>query len=473
VKAQAEGFTPVELAAEVRPNKVTVFDSILLRRVSTASDEALLNTDSRYASRRVKGTIFHLEEKKQTKVSDDATIALTDKTPELHAAVFAFGETTAASRFGQTAFGGANFAISEQIGRDVNIVIAGQAAYGEGAPQSLRAITTATANDRHRVSVALGYGRFTLSRTSPTPHIGQISLSATDTWQVSGPVLIVYGLDFARFAEGGSEASILPRFGVAIDAGANTRLFAAMLPGSTHDVQSRFNLESGEIEFAEPRPVVLDGDQPVMDHSYRLQFGAERRLSDRSSLEMMAFVDTINGHGVGLTAVPQENPAAATLINETQSGRSRGVRIVYHRRITKNIDGSFGYAVGQGQRLDERGITDPAHLFANGTFQAVSARLNAQFVRTGTRVSTVLRLAPEEAVFAIDPFQGQTSVYDPNLSFSLTQELPSVSFMPGQWAAVVDLRNLFDQQGSIADDRLELIASRYHRLIRVGLSLRF
>jgi hypothetical protein len=59
------------------------------------------------------------------------------------------------------------------------------------------------------------------------------------------------------------------------------------------------------------------------------------------------------------------------------------------------------------------------------------------------------------------------------LSFSLTQELPSVSFIPGQWAAVVDLRNLFDQQGSIADDRLELIASRYHRLIRVGLSPRF
>jgi len=65
------------------------------------------------------------------------------------------------------------------------------------------------------------------------------------------------------------------------------------------------------------------------------------------------------------------------------------------------------------------------------------------------------------------------STYDPNVSISLTQELPSISFLPGQWAAVVDLRNLFDQQTSISDDRQELVASRFHRLIRVGVSLGF
>jgi hypothetical protein len=55
----------------------------------------------------------------------------------------------------------------------------------------------------------------------------------------------------------------------------------------------------------------------------------------------------------------------------------------------------------------------------------------------------------------------------------LAQELPSVSFIPGQWEAVVDLRNLLDQQASIADDRQELVASRFHRLVRIGLALRF
>jgi hypothetical protein len=99
--------------------------------------------------------------------------------------------------------------------------------------------------------------------------------------------------------------------------------------------------------------------------------------------------------------------------------------------------------------------------------------VDANFVRTGTKISTVLRVAPEQAVFAIDPFQGQISTYDPNISLSFAQDLPNFSFIPGQWQAIVDLRNLLDQQASVSDERQEIVASRFHRLVRVGLSLRF
>ena len=475
VKAELDGFSPVELPADVKPNKVTIFDSILLRKISTLNDETLLNADSKYAARRVRGTIFHLDETDKTasQVGDDASnVMLSDRTPELHASVHAFGETSAGSRLGQSSFAGVNFAVSEQIGKPVSIVIGGQVGRGIGAPQSLKTLTTANADDRHQVSVALGYGRFTLSRRGGT-QLGQFSVSATDTWQVSGPVLVVYGLEFARFAEGGSGTSLIPRLGIAMDAGARTRLFAALVPGASTDTQTRFNLESGEVEFSEPRSVAFQDQQPLMERSYRLQIGGEQVLSEKSSVEVMAFLDTVSGHGVGLLAVPNDDPVTAGLMTGNQSGRTRGIRVVYHRRLNKVLDGAVGYSFGEGQRLDSRGITDPASLFSNGLFQVVSARLDANFVHSGTRVSTVLRLAPAQAVFAIDPFQGQMSTYDPNLSVSLTQELPTVGFMPGQWAAVVDLRNIFDQQSSISDDRQELIASRYHRLIRVGVSLRF
>ncbi len=476
VKAEAEGFNPIELPADVKPNKVTVFDSILLRRITALADETSLNTDSKYAARRVRGTIFHYDEPKKDPVGtdDDSTVALTARSTELHGAVNAFAQPTASGSPAASSFAGANFAMSEQIGRDANLVVSGQLGHGSGAPQSLRAFTSAHAGDRHRVAIAMGYGRFTFSRQSATPRLGQFSVSATDTWQVSGPVLIVYGMEFARFAERGSGTSILPRFGVALDAGARTRVFAGLVPGSSSDAQSKVSLESGEIEFSEPKPVAIAGGQPVMERSYRLEFGGEQTLSDKSSLEVMAFVDTVAGHGVGLLSVPnnasQADPISRT---EEQTGRTRGLRVVYHRHVNKVIDGSVGYSFGEGQQLDRRGITTPANLFSNGLFHVVSAKVDANFVGTGTKVSTVLRLSPGQAVFAIDPFQGQISTYDPNLSISLTQELPSLSFIPGQWAAVVDLRNLLDQQTSIADDRQELVASRFHRLIRIGLALRF
>lgn len=476
VKAAAEGFNPVELAADVKSNKVTVFDSIFLRRITTLADETSLNTESKYAARRVRGTIFHYDEatKDPAAANDDSTVVLTGRSTELHGAVNAFGQTTASGSADPSSFAGANFAVSEQIGRDANLVVSGQLGYGNGAPQSLRALTTAHAGNRHRVSVAMGYGRFTFSRHSAIPRLGQFSVSATDTWQVSGPVLIVYGLEFARFAERGSGTSVLPRFGIALDAGARTRVFAGLVPGSSSDAQSRVNLESGEIEFSEPKPVAIAGGQPVMERSYRLEFGGEQILSDKSSLEVMAFLDTVSGHGVGLLSMPNDaSQAEPALRVEDQSGRTRGLRVVYRRHVNKVIDGSVGYAFGEGQQLDSRGITTPANLFSNGLFHVVSAKLDANFVTTGTRVSTVLRLSPGQALFAIDPFQGQISTYDPNLSVSLTQELPSLGFIPGQWAAVVDLRNLLDQQASITDERQELVASRFHRLIRIGLSLRF
>ena len=476
VKAEADGFKAVELAADVKPNKVTVFDSIFLRRITTLADETSRNTDSKFAARRVRGTIFHYDEIKKDPVAadGDSTVALTGRSTELHGAVNAFGQTTASGNSDGSSFAGANFAVSEQIGKDANLVVSGQLGYGNGAPQSLRALTTAHAGNQHRVSVALGYGRFTFSRHSAVPRLGQFSVSATDTWQISGPVLIVYGLEFARFAENGSGTSVLPRLGVALDAGSRTRLFAGLVPGSSSDAQSRVNLESGEIEFSEPKPVAIVGGQPVMERSYRLEFGGEQILSDKSSVEVMGFLDTVSGHGVGLLSMPTDAPQADPAFRvEDQSGRTRGLRVVYRRHVNKVIDGSVGYAFGEGQQLDSRGITTPANLFSNGLFHVVSAKLDANFISTGTKVSTVLRLSPGQALFAIDPFQGQISTYDPNLSVSLTQELPSLGFLPGQWAAVVDLRNLLDQQASIADERQELVASRFHRLIRVGLSLRF
>ncbi|HXF39519.1 MAG TPA: carboxypeptidase-like regulatory domain-containing protein [Blastocatellia bacterium] len=471
VKAEAEGFKPVELAADVKPNKVTVFDSILLRRITALTEDTARNGDSKYAARQARGTIFHYDDTTKEPAATDPAVTLTPRSTDLHGAVNAFAQTTPSAVGDPSTFGGANFAVSEQIGRQANLVVSGQVGYGSGAPQSLKALTTASAGDRHRVGVALGYGRFTFSRHSAVPKLGQFSLSATDTWQISGPVLIVYGLEFARFAEGHSGTSILPRFGIAVDAAAKTRLFAGLVPGSTSDVQSKVNLESGEIEFAEPKPAAVSEGQPVMERSYRLEFGAEHILSDKSSVEMMAFFDSVSGHGVGLLAMPDST--TPVLRTEQQSGRTRGLRVVYHRHLNKIIDGSVGYAFGEGQQFDRRGITTPANLFSNGLFHVVSAKLDANFTSTGTKVSTVLRLAPAQAVFAIDPFQGQMSTYDPNVSISLTQELPSISFIPGQWAAVVDLRNLFDQQTIIGDERQELVASRFHRLIRVGVSLRF
>src|SRR5262245_11330384 len=286
IKAAAEGFNSVELDALVKPNKVTVFDSILLRRVGTLAEETRRNVDSKYAARSYPGTIFHagetdLEPKQSTEV-------LATLTRETHGFLHAYSQSEiGAAPGGVGALTGVNFAVSQGFGSMANLVISGQGGIGDSSPQRLEALATAHVGERHQVAVALGYGRFTLSRREAPHSLAQYTVSATDTWQVSGPVLVVYGLEASRFSSLGSSTTILPRFGFAFDAGPTTRLMGGMVPGSSSDEQSRVSLESGEISFQQTKPLaVTPMGQPIADKSYRLQFGGEQILSDNSSLEL-------------------------------------------------------------------------------------------------------------------------------------------------------------------------------------------
>ncbi|HYE74618.1 MAG TPA: hypothetical protein VEF04_14865, partial [Blastocatellia bacterium] len=70
---------------------------------------------------------------------------------------------------------------------------------------------------------------------------------------------------------------------------------------------------------------------------------------------------------------------------------------------------------------------------------------------------------------AIDPFAGRMSVYDPNISIYVTQELPNFG-LPVKWQALVDIRNLLNQLNGVDDSRAQIIAARSQRTVRGGIA---
>jgi hypothetical protein len=75
-------------------------------------------------------------------------------------------------------------------------------------------------------------------------------------------------------------------------------------------------------------------------------------------------------------------------------------------------------------------------------------------------------------VFAIDPFAGRMSVYDPNINVYVTQELPNFG-LPGRWEALVDVRNLLNQALGVEDGGLQLARAGARRTVRGGLAFRW
>lgn len=374
-------------------------------------------------------------------------------------------------------FGGINFATQIPAGERSGLVLAGQVAAGRNAPLRLETAFTYRLNNKHQLRVNSSVGRLgTVTVNNSDKQLGQVTFQALDEWKIREGIIFVYGLDYSRFVGAGDDVSISPRLGLQFDINARTRLSSAL----TSQTEARswansIDLEGMNIAFAEPvavQDLVVSGGKPQMNKTRRIEFGVERIIDNRSSVEASAFFDTTFGRGVGLNASGFETLGDGFGdLTANQQGRTDGIRVVYTRRLNGPFTASAGYSFGNGQRLSTSAISDPAHIFESDFFQSFFAQLAAE-LKTGTSVRTIYRLSPEATVFAIDPFKGRLAIYDPGLSVLVTQRLPNLG-LPFRAQAILDARNLFDFQSGVSGDEGSLRLSGQGRMLRGGIQVRF
>lgn len=478
LRAVASGFSSFEARARVAANQETVLDSIALRRANTLADRRRAESSDPYRNvvRSSRGHVFHLDEADPAADeagdrSDVAALALTERDTSSHGVVQTLAISGLAPSLAPSFV--TNFAIERRIaGSDV--IVAGQVGPSASAPQRFEARIARDLGDRHELELVAGYGRLGLAGgTDPIDGvIDQYSFQARDRWQLAGPIVIVYGLNVTMFGGAAHATAIVPRLGVELSPSQRTQVFARLTPASDLDQSVRFDLETGAVTFREPDvPNVAAGDlsQATPDRSRRFEFGIGHEIDERSSVEVMAFVDSASGRGIGFLAIPAAGDDAQFRTGSLD-GRSSGVRVLYTRRISQALTGSVGYSAGSGLRVDSAGLENPLDLFRSTRYQLLAGRLEAEF-GTGTRVAAVYRFSPHAVVFAIDPFAGRFGATEPSASFFVTQQLPMPDFLPGQWEAIVDVRNAFDSVPGSEDGEVLLVD--YGRLVRAGLSFRF
>jgi Carboxypeptidase regulatory-like domain/TonB dependent receptor len=502
IKANANGFTEVAFnSIDVKAQQELVYRFNLepVGYGNTLPERRRDRDDVKWTLRsaQTKRSIFQVQEgeDKSIKAATESAVQTTDAATMETAAERPAGTTSESrskthgvveSYFAGSAYGasyaGLNFAVATPISDNVELVFAGQTGSGE-APQRFEASTRFRVNSRHRVGVTAAGARFaTPVWTNKLNHLsdlhGQVSLRAVDEWIVRDGIVIVMGLDYSRFIGAGGAHAFSPRFGIQYDANARTRVKAAFASGGEEDgIQSVATFEDEQVVFRSQaeRPVAFIDGQAVLERSHRLEFGVERVLDNSSNVEATAFFDTTSGRGVGLLSGPGSafsgRAGDAFLDVADQQGSSRGIRVVYTRRLNRVWTASAGYAFGRGQQLPAEGFSTPAELFESGTFQTGAVQLAGVF-RSGTQVRTVLRFSPEATVFAIDPFAGRLGVYDPSLSIQVTQELPSFG-LPVRAEAILDARNLLDAQTSNENGEILTFIGNGRRSVRGGISVRF
>lgn len=496
ILAVAEGFNPVSLAkVEVNTSAELVYRFKLepSGRGNTLPEKRADRKSSKYPIRsaQVRRSIYQIEEGDNpldTLNEDSLASGTVEQSVEIPAAaddaererrpVQTVVETYFAGSEGEEGYTGINFATLLPVADNAEIVLAGQTGTGAGAPNRFEANVKIRPNKDHQIQVRGSVSRFGQIRTGLTQEdLSQFSLQVLDEWKIREGIILVYGFDYSRFMGAGSDFSVSPRVGFQFDVNSRTRVRTAYTTQTEQpNWQQAIALENTQVLFREPvsmQDIFIEDGTPQMNKSRRFEFGVERVLDNRSSVEANVFFDTVAGRGVGLTNIPLDglNSAGFGEIVANQQGKAQGFRVVYARRLSGIFSASVGYAFGNGQRLSDDGLSNPSNLFENDFFQTFVGEFDAD-LSTGTSVRTIFRLSPEATVFAIDPFAGRMAIYDPSLSVLVTQSLPSWG-LPIHAEAIIDARNLLDFQSTINGEEgmLRLISRR--RMVRGGISLRF
>lgn len=506
LRATAEGFSSMLTRINLDRSGRLTYD-IALRRSNTLVQKRGDSEDYRWIARSVPRHVLNLrpnipisENPVESEVRSDS---FTRRQPTFHGITQFLAAQSGFPQVGPNFFG-LNFAVAGSLDGNIELAVIGQRGTGQLAPQRLTALTSMRTSDRHKITASIGYGQMTIgSVRNSAPQrlislrpddskpiqttLDQLSVAALGEWQVAAPLLLIYGFDYSSFigSTARQQESILPRLAVQYTPQANLRLNAAVTPGrlSGRRTVEEFRTENLRTNLELSTPEVAFHGAPQLDRSRRYETGFEKVFGEgRSAVEVSAFYDLISGHGVGLMALPlAASPRMEATFQEiahqvtAMNGAARGTRILYRHQLGSRLTAAVGYSAGGGTQL-RRILNEnlrPGQLFTGGLFQVATARLDLDLTdRTGTRISTVIRLSPSAVVFAIDPFAGRMSVYDPNINIYASQELPSFG-LPVQWEAILDLRNLLNQTTAIEEGPVQLLATRHSRMIRGGLAFRW
>ena len=171
-----------------------------------------------------------------------------------------------------------------------------------------------------------------------------------------------------------------------------------------------------------------------------------------------------------------------TQLTEAQSGQ-RGLRVAMNRRFLDCLTGSIAYVYGSGATVSSGQDSRCAHEvlaqnlldYVNRSYyHSFTTRVNVVVPRMGTDITAVVRWYPGNTLTPLDLFGDHSDIMSKGTNFVIRQPIPLPEFMGSthRWEALVDVRNLFDQnlqRVQTADG--DIILTRNPRSLRFGLNL--
>ena len=374
---------------------------------------------------------------------------------------------------GSGASGSLNFASLYTLSENHDLLFTGQ--FSKGPVTNSRLETTFLINPAHHHSLRLTTGLKRISREGANEASrSEFNLRVIDELKIRDDFVLVLGFDYSRLLGEQKSSYLTPRAHAQFDLNSRTRLRTGIYPVDSEELENRpISLDGFPVVFFQPtnnQRLNLSFARAPLHHSSRADFGFERIIDHRSSLEGAVFVDLVSNQIIGLLNIPSNGTALEEIVSVNSSDTS-GIRVIYSRTLNSQLNLSGGYSFGFAPSLTRNLVTSPIGSLDRATFHSIFAQLNSNLGHD-TYLRTIIRFSSDATVFAVDPFLGKVTVYDPGVSLILTRMLPSLG-LPIRAEASIDARNIFDFFSEVATDESTLRAVNGRRMIRGGILVRF
>jgi hypothetical protein len=397
-----------------------------------------------------------------------------------------------------------NFAFTEPVSDHARMIFSGQLTSGYDSYWQVRNTYNYRPTSDRDLKFSFGYGRMTMNG----PTLGTISrpvdffegdpelresgvqtvgMGLSSSNKVLDTIALEYGFDLSRVYYGSTDTFFSPFFQIVLTPTDSWTIKTALASRRLSDNNSIILPDGEVLNLLEPTYITkIDGRVRVSQFKHT-EVSVGRALSDTTNVEVGAYEDRMNGPGLPLF-ISSSRPGwqgAVTQLTEAQSGQ-RGLRIAMNRRFLDCLTGSIAYVYGSGASVssgqDSPVSTESSEVLARNLldyvhqsyYHSFTTRVNVVVPRTGTDITAVARWYPGNSLTPLDLFGDHSDIMSKGTNFVIRQPIPLPEFMGSahRWEALVDVRNLFDQnlqKVQTADG--DIILTRNPRSLRFGLNL--
>ncbi len=393
-----------------------------------------------------------------------------------------------------------NFAFSEPVSEHGRMILSGQLNSGFDSYWQVRNTYNYRPGPDRDMKFSFGYGRMTMDG----PTLGNISRPAeffdgdpqlresgiqtvgvgfASRSKVLDSLALEYGFDLSRVYYGPTSTFFSPFFQITVTPIDGWFVKTGIASRRLSDNNS-IALPDGEVlNLIEPTYIAkIDGQVHVSEFKHS-ELSVGREFTDGTNVELGVYEDHMNGPGMPLfLSSPQPGyPERVTQLTEAQSAQ-RGVRLAMNRRFLDFLTGSIAYVYGSGASLSgqDRQLSSEAMARSllehvqRSYYHAFTTRLNAVVPHTKTEITATVRWYPGHPLSPIDLFGDRTDMMSKGTNFVIRQPIPLPEFMGStrRWEALVDVRNLFDQNlQRVQTTDGDILLTRNPRSLRFGLNL--